>query len=135
LEMKKRNAWPLIPLAAVLLAACGGGTVSQGCSAPPAPAPPVGAAPWPLPSDPMSLAVQAGLTPGTHEFFTYHVHAHLDIFVNGRPRPGSWGPTGRASVSSPRLLAHLQRPRASGGQPLGLTGRRPSSDPLERGAR
>lgn len=33
----------------------------------------------------MSLARQAGLTPGTHEFFTYHVHAHLDIFVNGRP--------------------------------------------------
>jgi 5-methylcytosine-specific restriction endonuclease McrA len=36
--------------------------------------------------------------------------------------------TGRASVSSPRLQA------ASGGQPLGLTGRRPSSDPLERRA-
>jgi hypothetical protein len=33
----------------------------------------------------MSLARQAGLTPGTHEFFTYHVHAHLDILVNGRP--------------------------------------------------
>ena len=45
-------------------------------------------------------------------------------------------PTGRASVSSPRLQGALERPRqASGGQPLGLTGRRPSSDPLERGAR
>jgi hypothetical protein len=33
----------------------------------------------------MSLARQAGLVPGTQEFFTYHVHAHLDIFVNGRP--------------------------------------------------
>ncbi len=37
-----------------------------------------------LPSDPMSLVRRAGLTPGTHEFFTYHVHAHLDVFVNGR---------------------------------------------------
>ena len=32
----------------------------------------------------MSLVRQAGLTPATKEFFTYHVHAHLDIFVNGR---------------------------------------------------
>jgi hypothetical protein len=81
----KRIAWPLIAVAMVLLAACGDGGVSAGYSAPPAPRPPAGAAPWPLPSDPMSLAQQAGLTPGSHEFFTYHVHAHLDIFVNGRP--------------------------------------------------
>jgi hypothetical protein len=80
----KRTAWPLIAVAMVLLAACGGG-VSPGCPAPPVPRPPAEAAPWPLPSDPMSLARQAGLTPGTHEFFTYHVHAHLNIFVNGRP--------------------------------------------------
>jgi hypothetical protein len=33
----------------------------------------------------MSLARRAGLTPGRREFFTFHVHAHLDIFVNGRP--------------------------------------------------
>src|SRR6266540_1196084 len=32
----------------------------------------------------MSLVRQAGLTPATQEFFTYHVHAHLDVFVNGR---------------------------------------------------
>jgi hypothetical protein len=31
----------------------------------------------------MSLVRQVGLTPATHEFFTYHVHAHLDVFVNG----------------------------------------------------
>jgi len=80
-----RTAWLLIPVATVLLAACGsGGGVSPGYSASPAPLPPAGAAPWPLPSDPMLHARQAGLTPGTHEFFTYHVHAHLDIFVNGR---------------------------------------------------
>jgi hypothetical protein len=82
----KGTAWPLIPVAVVLLAACGGaGAVSPGYTARPASPPSAGAAPWPLPSDPMSLARQAGLTPGTHEFFTYHVHAHLDLFVNGRP--------------------------------------------------
>jgi hypothetical protein len=81
-----RIARPLIPLAMALLAACGGGGgVSPGYSASPVPPPPAGAALWPLPSDPMSLARQAGLIPGTHEFFTYHVHAHLDVFVNGRP--------------------------------------------------
>ena len=82
----KRIARPLIPVAMVLLAACGSsGGLSPGYSATPAPLPSAGAAPWPLPTDPMSVARQAGLTPGTHEFFTYHVHAHLDIFVNGRP--------------------------------------------------
>jgi hypothetical protein len=81
-----RIVQPLVLLAMVLLAACGGaGAVSPSYWAPPAAPPSAGAAPWPLPSDPMSLARQAGLTPGTHEFFTYHVHAHLDLFVNGRP--------------------------------------------------
>jgi hypothetical protein len=68
-----------------LLAACGSsGSVDPGYTAPPAPRPSVSAVPWPLPSDPMSLVRRAGLTPGTHEFFTHHVHAHLDVFVNGR---------------------------------------------------
>ena len=40
---------------------------------------------WPAPADPMKLAEQAGLTPETHEFLLFHVHAHLDVFVNGRP--------------------------------------------------
>ena len=30
------------------------------------------------------ISIRAGLTPGTQEFFTYHVHAHLDVFVNGQ---------------------------------------------------
>jgi hypothetical protein len=29
----------------------------------------------------------AGLTPELFEHLTYHVHSHLDIFVNGRPIP------------------------------------------------
>jgi hypothetical protein len=80
-----RIARSLIPLAMALLTACGGGgDVSPGYSASPVPPPPAGAALWPPPSDPMSLARQAGLIPGTHEFFTYHVHAHLDVLVNGQ---------------------------------------------------
>src|SRR5256885_16033290 len=37
----------------------------------------------PAPSNPMKLTRQAGLTPETHEFVFLHVHAHLDVFVNG----------------------------------------------------
>jgi len=37
--------------------------------------------------DPLSLVGAAGLTPTAREFFTYHVHAHLDVFLNGRPVP------------------------------------------------
>jgi hypothetical protein len=33
----------------------------------------------------MSLAQEAGLTPDEKEYGTYHVHAHLDVFVNGHP--------------------------------------------------
>jgi len=83
----KRIGWASmsIPVALVLLAACGGrSAVDPGYSAAPAPLPAAGAAPWPLPADPMALVRRAGLTPTTHEFFTYHVHAHLDVFVNGR---------------------------------------------------
>jgi hypothetical protein len=40
---------------------------------------------WPAPKDPLTLARKAGLKPETHEFFLYHVHAHLDVFVDGKP--------------------------------------------------
>jgi hypothetical protein len=50
-----------------------------------APSPARDAAPWAAPADPMNLAEQAGLTPETHEFLLLHVHAHLDVFVNGSP--------------------------------------------------
>ena len=35
----------------------------------------------------MKLTVEAGLTPETHEFVFLHVHAHLDVFVNGEAMP------------------------------------------------
>jgi hypothetical protein len=33
----------------------------------------------------MARAVAAGLTPEVAERLTYHVHAHLDVFLNGSP--------------------------------------------------
>ena len=40
-------------------------------------------APWPAPSDPMARTRAAGLKPERYEHLTYHVHAHLDVFLNG----------------------------------------------------
>ena len=42
-------------------------------------------APWGAPGDPMALTCAAGLIPEKAEFLQYHVHAHLDVFVDGRP--------------------------------------------------
>jgi hypothetical protein len=41
-------------------------------------------APWSRPNDTLALSRSAGLTPERHEFFAYHVHAHLDILLNGK---------------------------------------------------
>jgi hypothetical protein len=84
--------------AAVLVAAsCGG---SGGSAAPSAAAsaaattsttsaaPSTAAGPtllWPAPADPMELTVEAGLKAQPKEFLTNHVHAHLDVFVDGKP--------------------------------------------------
>lgn len=40
---------------------------------------------WALPADPMGLARAAGLEPLTVESLEHHVHAHLDVFMDGRP--------------------------------------------------
>lgn len=40
---------------------------------------------WPAPSDPLGLAVEAGLEPDVSEHLDNHVHAHLDVFVDGEP--------------------------------------------------
>ena len=39
---------------------------------------------WPAPPDPMARAKAAGLVPETVEHLTYHVHAHLDVFLDAR---------------------------------------------------
>ena len=50
----------------------------------PAPTPAHGAAPWPAPADPLRLTRAAGLAPERKETLTFHVHAHLDVYVNGK---------------------------------------------------
>ena len=80
------KAWSASLLVLVLaLAGCGGGGKKTTAQAGPAPTPTKDAAPWPAPADPMKLAHKAGLKPETHEFVFLHVHAHLDVFVNGMP--------------------------------------------------
>ena len=76
------RSWAIF-LLVLALAGCGGG--SKKTPVPAAPTPAKGAAPWPAPADPMKLTEKAGLTPETHEFLLLHVHAHLDVFVNGTP--------------------------------------------------
>jgi len=76
----------ILAFGALALSACGG---DDGVSTPenvsPAPTPGSGAIPWPAPPNAMQLTREAGLVPETHEFLEYHVHAHLDVFVNGQP--------------------------------------------------
>jgi hypothetical protein len=43
------------------------------------------AAVWAAPSNAMELTRAAGLQPETKEFLEFHVHAHLDIFLDGQP--------------------------------------------------
>ena len=40
---------------------------------------------WPAPPDPLEQTVAAGLELEPKEFLTNHVHAHLDVFLNGEP--------------------------------------------------
>jgi hypothetical protein len=68
------------------LAGCGGkGKSNAKYTAPPAPPPASGGPPWPAPPNAMALTRRAGLKPERAEFLQYHVHAHLYVFVNGKP--------------------------------------------------
>jgi hypothetical protein len=40
---------------------------------------------WPAPTDPLDRTVAAGLKPERKEFLIHHFHAHLDVFVDGKP--------------------------------------------------
>jgi len=71
-------------LAAVAAAALVAAAAHAGSGVSPVPKPKTGAAPWPAPSDPMRLTRLAGLTPERFEHLAYHVHSHLDLFVNGK---------------------------------------------------
>jgi len=78
----------LAGLAALSLssAACGGSSSSSATSSSVSTAHPAGGASvpsWPAPADPLRLTLKAGLKPGPFETLIHHVHAHLDVFVNG----------------------------------------------------
>ena len=46
---------------------------------------PTAAVVWPRPADTLAKTVATGLTPETVEHLATHVHAHLDIFIDGMP--------------------------------------------------
>jgi hypothetical protein len=92
------RARPLaLALTCLALAACGdsgdsgGGattsaatpTAAAASTVPAAATPATEPAPWPVPADPMGLSQKAGLAGEPAERLQYHVHAHLDVFVNG----------------------------------------------------
>jgi hypothetical protein len=88
----------LAAVLAVLLAGCGGGTAGGDAAGPTGEADSqtasaagtVSAAAalaqpsWLPPPNPMELTQEAGLEPERKETLAYHVHAHLDVFVDGR---------------------------------------------------
>jgi hypothetical protein len=76
------RAWALIGMSQLLFG-CG-----PGSGTPPAPqaaqaTPPAGQLLWPAPADPLPLVLKAGLVAEKKETLTFHVHAHLDVFVDG----------------------------------------------------
>jgi hypothetical protein len=71
--------------AAVLGVLVAAGAVASATPIKPVPKPAHDAAPWPAPADAMRLTRAAGLRPEPREQLRYHVHAHLDVFVNGKP--------------------------------------------------
>lgn len=68
--------------ALALLAAC---SSSSSKSSDPKPPANDASVPWPAPSNPLELAVKAGLVPEKSESLQYHVHSHLDAFIDGKP--------------------------------------------------
>ena len=86
-----------------LLAACGGGSSgTKGTLSPTSTnagiggtVPNTGDVAWPLPpaDQAAQLTAKAGLQMETHETLNFHVHAHLDVFINGEHRtvPGGVG--------------------------------------------
>jgi hypothetical protein len=73
----------LVTAVALVAAALAVTPLAAGTHVAPAPRPAHGAVPWAAPANPMKRALAAGLKPERAEMLTYHVHAHLDVYVNG----------------------------------------------------
>ena len=69
----------LLPWLALALAGCASPSATA------SPGPVAATEQWPAPPNPMELTVDAGLVPEREEYLQYHVHAHLDVFIDGRP--------------------------------------------------
>jgi hypothetical protein len=78
-----------------IIVAVAGGAGQTGTAASPGVSPPTGQASassaaepavlWPAPPDPLERIAAAGLVAEPQEFGINHVHAHLDVFVDGQP--------------------------------------------------
>jgi hypothetical protein len=85
----------LIVVSSLVLAIAGCGDDEGGPAKPPGGAPRAEQQPqrsdraarvlWRAPDDPLERTVEAGLDPERKEFLIHHVHAHLDVFVDGEP--------------------------------------------------
>jgi len=86
-------------------------------SAPGAPAVDTGPAPWPTPDRPAARSKAAGLVQYPAEQVDYHVHSHLDVFVNGKRTPVPAGIGIGASTLSPLHthdesgIVHIEAPK------------------------
>jgi hypothetical protein len=75
----------------IVVSGCGGsGTKLSTEAASPVPRPGTGAVPWRAPADAVRRARIAGVPVARHEYGIpghpgEHIHAHLDVFVNGKP--------------------------------------------------
>jgi hypothetical protein len=70
----------LVSLVVLATSACSSPAKHTSGGAPPAGEP----EPWPRPPNQMELAVKAGLKPEVAEQLQFHVHAHLDVYINGQ---------------------------------------------------
>jgi hypothetical protein len=75
-----RRWWRPTLLLAALLAA-----IPAGCGSTSEPPPAPGELIWSAPGNPLELTLRAGLQPEPKETLIFHVHAHLDVLIDGHP--------------------------------------------------
>lgn len=77
--MTSRRAAAALIAGIVLLSACQGSPASPSYGS----SSPLAQPTWPAPGDAVALAEQAGLVAEPREYLVTHLHAHLDVFVDG----------------------------------------------------